>query len=178
MMPQNPINDDKITQSNGVDGLKLMETLEKIALVEMGNNDFTLSCTPGKIALWFGRLATTDDVCNVLQSIAKIDLSAEHEKEVICSFDEISEYEFKGYTVVSYARSRNGGYKAIFTIPLQNATARTYFIETIMEELKDTDVRKTLHWNGSIPKALFIYNELKKIQNVELFNIRHRDESE
>jgi len=178
MTTQKSITNDKTHPSDSVDGLKWGEKPEKIALIEMGNNDFTLSCTPGKIGLWFGRLSTTDDVCNVLRSITKIDLSAEHEKEVICSFNEISEYEFKGYTVVSYARNRKGGYKAIFTIPLQNTIALTHFIETIMEELNDTDVRKTLHWNGSIHKALLIYNELKKIQNVELLNITHKNENE
>ncbi|CAD7771995.1 hypothetical protein AIOGIFDO_01149 [Candidatus Methanoperedenaceae archaeon GB37] len=172
MTPQKSIKDDNM------DGLNSIEDPEKIALIEMGNSNFMLSCTPGKIGLWFGRLSTHDDVENVLQSISKIDLSAEHEKETICSFNEIAEYELKGYTVVSYARNRKGGYKAIFTIPLKNTSARAHFIETIMEELKESDVRKTLHWNGSIPKIRLIYNELKKTQNVEIFNIVERDENE
>ncbi len=154
------------------------KSLNDIALVEMGNNDVILSGGIGKIVLWFGRQATFDDVSNVIQSVARIDTSVEHEKEVICSCSEISQCGDQGCIITSYARHRGGGYRVIFTIPLCNSQARTYFINSIIKELTDGDVKKTLHWNGSIVKVMLLFDELKKLLNLKLLNVEYKEETD
>lgn len=152
-------------------------SLKEIAVVEMGGNNFAVSCTLGKISLWFGRRSTPEDVSRIIQSIARIDSSAEHENEVICDFEEITDYENRGCTVVSYARNRGGGYRTIFTIPLHNEKARRYFIDSILEELTRSDVRKTLHWNGNIAKILLLFRELKQLPDISLLSVRYKEEN-
>jgi len=154
------------------------KSLNDIALVEMGNNDVILSGSIGKIVLWFGRQATFDDVSNVIQSVARIDTSVEHEKDVICSCGEISQCGDQGCIIISYARHRGGGYRVIFTIPFCNSQACTYFINSIIRELTDGDVKKTLHWNGSIVKVMLLFDELKKLLNLKLLNVEYKEETD
>ncbi len=154
------------------------KSLNDIALVEMGNNDVILSGGIGKIGLWFGRQATFDNVSKVIQSVAGIDTSVEHEKEVICSYDEISQCGDQGCVIISYARHRGGGYRVIFTIPFCNNQACIYFINSIIKELTNGDVKKTLHWNGSIVKVMLLFDELKKILNLKLLNVEYKEETD
>jgi hypothetical protein len=172
------MTEEEFTENNEILAWNRARNPSDIAMVEMGNNDVTLSCTLGKINLWFGRQSTIEYVSAIINSIAKIDFSVEHEKEVLCDFNEIAEYENKGCTVVSYAKNRGGGYRAIFTIPFYNPTARTYLINSIMEELGESDVRKTLHWNGNIAKIVLLFKELKKIPNFTLHNVKYKEELE
>ena len=146
-----------------------------ITLVEMGNNDVIVSGSIGKIGLWFGRQATFDDVSTVIQSVARIDTSVGHEKEVICNYDEISGCSDQGCIIISYARHRGGGYRVIFTIPFCSRQACMYFINSIINELTDSDVKKTLHWNGSIVKVMLLFDELKKILNLKLLNVEYKE---
>jgi hypothetical protein len=169
---------DEIIEDNEILSWDLTKSANDIAVVEMGNNDFAVYCTLGKIILWFGRRSTFEDISEIVRNIAKIDPSVEHEKEVICNFDEITGYENKGCTVISYAKNKGGGYRAIFTISFHNKSARNYFIDSVIEELNQSDVKKTLHWNGNIAKIMLLFNELKKLPNLTLLNVRYKEDIE
>jgi len=75
---------------------------------EMGRDDVNVVCTYGKISIWFGRQVPDIVIGQMLLGIARIDQSAVHELEVVCDFDEITDYESNGYVLVSYARSKMG----------------------------------------------------------------------
>lgn len=145
-----------------------------INLVDMGRDDVILSCTPGKIVLWFGRQAKEDLVRKVINVISKVDSSVQHEHEVVCDFESISKYESMGYVLTSYAKTR-GGYRAIFNIPFSKKNALDHFISLITEELRQSDIKKTLHWNGSIERIELILDELSSLENWELKKIEYRE---
>ena len=76
-----------------------------------------------------------------------MDSVAEHEKEVACSFEKISEFESNGYILTSYAK-KGSLYHAIFLVPFSNPKALEKFIDSIAEDLKKEDVRIALRWGG------------------------------
>ncbi|HII01726.1 TPA: hypothetical protein HA351_08795, partial [Methanosarcinaceae archaeon] len=78
---------------------------QSLGSFEMGRNDVDVICTYGKIAVWFGRKVPDYIIAQVLIGISKVDPSTVHEFEVICDFEEITEYESKGYTLVSYGKT-------------------------------------------------------------------------
>jgi hypothetical protein len=147
-----------------------------VSFVEMGRDDVLLSCTQGKITLWLGRQASEDLVWQIISGISKVDSSVVHEQEVVCGFDAISKHEGKGYILSSYAKTR-GGYRAIFTIPFSKKNALKYFVKSIIEELKETDVRKVFHWDGSLARIMLIFNEFKRLENWEIKRIEYKDET-
>jgi hypothetical protein len=83
---------------------------QSLSSFEMGRNDVNIVCTYGKIAVWFGRKVPDYIIAQILIGISKIDQSAIHEFETICNFDVITEYESKGYILVSYGKTA-GGYR-------------------------------------------------------------------
>ncbi|MCE8422480.1 MAG: hypothetical protein J5U17_08040 [Candidatus Methanoperedens sp.] len=130
--------------------------------VEMGCDDVTISCTQGKIIIWFGRQAYESLIREVLFCISNIDSSVSHELEIICDFKSISEYEHMGYILISYAKTK-GGYRTIFNIPFSKMIALAHFVKSIATQLKEKDVKRTLHWDGSHDRIILLYNELKKL---------------
>lgn len=92
---------------------------QSLGSFEMGRNDVNVICTYGKIAVWFGRKIPDYIIAQVLIGISKVDQSTVHEFEIICNFDEITEYESKGYTLVSYGKTA-GGYRVNYSIPFSN----------------------------------------------------------
>lgn len=146
-----------------------------ITMVELGRDDVTVSLTPGKIILWFGRQVSESLVRDVIFGISGIDSSVNHEQEIICAFSAIPEYENMGYVLTSYARTK-GGYRAIFNVPFSKKSALSHFVKSIVNQLKEKDVKKTLFWDGSIDRIILISNELKKLDGWELKRIEYKEE--
>ncbi|MCX9025063.1 MAG: hypothetical protein OIN85_03080, partial [Candidatus Methanoperedens sp.] len=107
--------------------------------------------------------------------ISGIDSSVNHEQEIICDFSAIPEYENMGYVLTSYARTK-GGYRAIFNVPFSKKSALSHFVKSIVNQLREKDVRKTLFWDGSIDRIILIFNELKKLDGWELKRIEYKEE--
>ncbi|VVB94922.1 Uncharacterised protein [uncultured archaeon] len=147
----------------------------EISVVEMGRDDMTVTCTQGKIILWFGRQVSESLIRQVIFGISNIDSSLNHEQEVICEFKNIAEYENMGYVLTSYAKTK-GGYRAIFNIPFSKKFALAHFVKSIASQLKEKDVKKTLHWNGSVDRIILIYNEFKKLEEWGIKRIEYKDE--
>ncbi len=148
-----------------------------ITMIELGRDDVTVSLTPGKIILWFGRQVSESLIRDIIFGISGIDSSVNHEQEVICDFNAIPEYENIGYILTSYAKTK-GGYRVIFNVPFSKKFALAHFVKSIVNQLKEKDVRKTLHWDGSIDRIILIYNELQKLDGWELKRIEYKEEEE
>ncbi len=144
-----------------------------ISFVEMGRDDVSVSCTQGKIIIWFGRQVGESLIRQIVFGISNIDSSVNHEQEVICNFNNIAEYENMGYVLTSYAKAK-GGYRAIFNIPFSKKFALAHFVKSIVNQLKESDVRKTLHWDGSIDRIILIYNEFKKLEGWGIKRIEYK----
>ncbi len=159
------------------DKLNFLTNAQEITMVELGRDDVTVSLTPGKIILWFGRQVSESLIHQVIFGISGIDSSVNHEQEVVCDFNAISEYENMGYVLTSYAKTK-GGYRVIFNVPFSKKFALAHFVKSIVNQLKEKDVRKTLHWDGSIDRMILLYNELKKLDGWETKRIEHKGEEE
>ncbi|MCL7415586.1 MAG: hypothetical protein M8349_05935 [ANME-2 cluster archaeon] len=146
-----------------------------IMAIEMGCNDVQLYCTTGKIKVWFGRQTSRDMVRTVLQCFAKIDSSFNHEKEIICEYDRIPVYENHDYVLMSYGKT-DGGYRALFNIQFSKKYAINHFIESIIRELKNGDVDKTFHWNGSIARIMMIASELESLEGWKISKVEYKEE--
>ncbi|SNQ61755.1 hypothetical protein [Candidatus Methanoperedens nitratireducens] len=144
-----------------------------VILVEMGRDDVTISCTQGKITLWFGRQVSESIIRHVLFGISNIDSSISYELEIVCDFNTISKYESMGYTLISYAKSR-GGYRAIFNLPFSKRIALAHFANSIFNRLKERDVRKILHWNGNFDMVILVHGELKKLDDWVIKRIEYK----
>lgn len=154
---------------------KILYDGRDISYIEMGSDKIELSCTIGKIKIWFGKRATVQDVSKVLQCFSRIDSSFVHETEIICDYDQIPLYENNDYTLISYGRSE-GGYKVIFNVQFSKEHALNYFIESIVSELKEGEVNKTFHWNGSMAMIMLIFNELRSMEGWNITKKEYREE--
>jgi hypothetical protein len=151
---------------------------QSLGSFEMGRNDINVICTYGKIAVWFGRKVPDFIIAQVLIGISKVDQSTVHEFEIICNFDEITEYESKGYTLVSYGKTA-GGYRVNFSIPFSNKKALFHLSKFILEELQKRETRKDFYWNGSDCDIQRLYHEFKNnIDNWELKAINYKTEQQ
>ena len=146
-----------------------------ISYIEMGCNNIVLSCTTGKIKIWFGKQAKVQSVRKVLKCFSKVDSSFVHETEIICDYDKIPLYENNDYTLISYGRVE-GGYKVIFNIQFSKQHALNYFIESIINDLKEGEINKTIHWNGSMARIMLIFNELKSMKGWNITKKEYREE--
>ncbi len=142
--------------------------------IVLARDDTTVSLTQGKIILWFGRQAAESLIREIIFGISSADSSVTLEQEIICEFKNIAGYENKGYILTSYGKTK-GGYRVIFNIPFSKRTALVYLIESIVEELRKKDVKRTLHWDGSREKIVFVCNKLKKIEGWELKSMESKD---
>jgi hypothetical protein len=149
---------------------------QSLGSFEMGRNDVDVVCTYGKIAVWFGRKVPDYIIAQVLIGISKIDPSTVHEFEIICDFDEITEYESKGYILVSYGKTA-GGYRVNYSIPFSNKKALFHLSRFVLEELQKGEVRKDFYWNVSDCDIQRLYREFRNnIESWELKAINYKTE--
>jgi hypothetical protein len=159
------------------DNANFFKDWRDITMLELGCDVVTVSLTPGKIILWFGRQVSESLIRQVIFGISGMDSSVDHEQELICDFNTISEYENMGYVLISYAKTK-GGYRVIFNVPFSRKIALAHFVKSIVNQLKEKDVRKILHWDGSPDRIFLIYNALKKLDGWELKRIEYKGEEE
>ncbi len=149
----------------------------EISLVEMGSDDINVSCTQGKINLWFGRQVGEPLIRQVIFGISYVDSSVSHELEVICNYDTIPTYESLGYILISYSKTM-GGYRAVFKLSFSKKFALDHFVRSIIEQLKEKGVRLTLHWDGSPGMIIHVYNELRNLDDIKIKRIEYKSAEE
>jgi hypothetical protein len=153
----------------------VLDDVRNISYIEMGCDNIGLSCTTGKIKIWFGKQATVQNIRKVLECFSRADSSFVHETEIICDYDQIPLYENNDYTLISYGRFKDR-YKVIFNIQFSKQHALNYFIESITKELKEGEVNKTIHWNGSMAMIMLIFNELRSMEGWNITKKEYREE--
>ena len=155
----------------------LLKDGQELNIVELGRDDITISLTIGKIILWFGRQAGESLIRNVIFGISSIDSSVTLEQEIICDFKNISKYENMGYVLTSYAKTK-GGYRIFYNIPFSKKIALAHFVRSVVDQLREKDIRKTLHWDGSPEKIIFIYNKLKNLDGWKIKRIEYKNKDQ
>jgi len=143
--------------------------------VEMSGPSVSIALAQGSINIWFGKNLDKAMIAKILLTISKIDSSTEHEREVICDFQKISEFESNGYILTSYAR-RDNKYRAIFVVPFSNARALDMFIESISEEIVQRETKITLYWNGGRARMSTAREELSRLGCFSMLNITYKEE--
>lgn len=108
--------------------------------IEVSGPAVSIVLTQGAINIWFGKKFDKSIIAKILLIISKVDGTAEHEKEVLCPFEKISEFENNGYILTSYARKKEK-YRAIFVVPFSNSRALEMFMESISQETEKEDVK-------------------------------------
>jgi hypothetical protein len=149
----------------------------KIRFFDLGRDDMMISLTPRKIIIWFGRQAGESSIRKVFFGISSIDPSVNLEQEIICEFRNIAEYENMGYVLTSYAKTKSG-YRAIFNIPFSRKPALAHFVRSIVIKLRENDVKKTLHWEGSSARINLVYNKLKNFDGWKIKRIEFKEKEE
>ena len=147
---------------------------QELIAVDLRRDDMMISLTPHKIILWFGRQAGESSIREVIFGISSIDPSLNLEQEIICEFKNIAEYENMGYVLTSYAKTKSG-YMVIFNVPFSRKAALAHFVRSIVLKLRENDVKKTLHWDGSPAKINLLYNKLKNFDGWEIKSIEFKD---
>ena len=150
---------------------------KEVNIVELGRDDITISLTIGKIILWIGRQAGESLIRDVIFGISSIYLSVTLEQEIICDFMNIGEYENMGYVLTSYAKNKEG-YRIFFNIPFSKKKALSHFVRSVVDQPREKDMRKTLHWNGSPEKIIFIYNKLKNLDGWKMRRIEYKNKDQ
>jgi hypothetical protein len=150
---------------------------KELIAVDLRRDDMMVSLTPRKIIIWFGRQAGESSIREVIFGISSIDPSINLEQEIICEFKNIAEYENMGYLLTSYGKTKSG-YRAIFIIPFSRKVALAHFVRSIVQMLRENDLKKTIHWDGSSAKINLIYKKLKNFDGWEIKNIEFRDKEE
>jgi len=134
-----------------------------------------ITLTQGAINIWLGRNLDHLLLTRILNVISRVDPAAEHEREVYCPFDEISDFEGNGYILTSYAR-KGDRYRAIFVVPLSRESALERFVLSIVEELQREDVRISLRWRGGFARMRDLCQELQRLNYFTLYNPIYREE--
>ncbi|WP_406660420.1 hypothetical protein V7O66_11300 [Methanolobus sp. ZRKC3] len=153
----------------------LISPYHSLSSFEMGRDDVHVTCTYGKISIWFGRQVPDVVVGEVLLGISKIDKSAVHELEVVCDFEEITDYESSGYVLVAYARA-DKGYRATFHVPFYSKKALFLLAGSITKELKDNDMMLDCYWTGDDSDIMKLYDEFSSIQDWDIKNVNYKDD--
>lgn len=155
---------------NGVPDLR-----PDILSVEVSGASATINISLGTINVWFGRHMDPLYVARIMRLISRVDVAAEHEREVLCSFDRISEFEADGYIVISYAR-KGDVYRVIFVIPFSKERALDRFIDYLLDEMRHGDVRVSIRWRGGFSRIKFLLKELSKLNYFTTFDPTYRKE--
>jgi len=143
--------------------------------IEISGPSVSVLLTQGSINIWFGKKFDKSLISRILLIISRIDSTTEHEKEVLCRFEEISEFESNGYILTSYAR-KNDNYRAIFVVPFSNSRALERFMESISSETEKEDVKITLYWRGGRVRMNIMKEELSTLACFSILNVVYRDD--
>jgi hypothetical protein len=143
--------------------------------IEVSGPAVSIVLTQGAINIWFGKKFDKSIIAKILLIISKVDGTAEHEKEVLCPFEKISEFENNGYILTSYARKKEK-YRAIFVVPFSNSRALEMFMESISLETEKEDVKITLYWRGGRVRMNLIKEELSRLNCFGTLNVIYKDE--
>lgn len=143
--------------------------------IEISGSSVSILLTQGSINLWFGRKFDKLLLSRILLIISRVDSTTEHEKEVLCRFEEISEFESNGYILTSYARKKDK-YRAIFVVPFSNSRALERFMESISMEIEKEDVKITLYWRGGRVRMNIMKEELSTLGCFSILNVVYRDD--
>ena len=143
--------------------------------IEVSGPAVSIVLTQGAINIWFGRKLDKSIIAKILLIISRVDATAEHEKEVLCPFEKISEFENNGYILTSYARKKEK-YRAIFVVPFSNSRALEMFMESITQETEKEDVKITLYWRGGRIRMNLIKEELSRLDCFGTLNVIYKDE--
>jgi len=133
-----------------------------LASIEVTGESANVILSHGTISIWFGRNAKESSVSRILMTISKVDYATEHEKEVLCNFEEINEFENNGYILSSYAR-KDSRYRAIFVVPFSNRRALESFVASVQRDLEHNEVRMTLRWRGGLARMRILCQELRRL---------------
>ncbi len=142
--------------------------------MELSGSAVSIVLTQGTINIWFGRKIEKSLIARILLIISKVDSTTEHEKEVLCRFEEISEFESNGYILSSYARKKDN-YRAIFVVPFSNSRALEKFIESISQDTERADIKITLYWRGGRIRMNMMKEELRRLNCFGIFNAVYKD---
>jgi hypothetical protein len=142
--------------------------------MELSGSAVSIILTQGAINIWFGRKFEKPLIARILLIISKVDSTTEHEKEVLCRFEEISEFESNGYILSSYARKKEN-YRAIFVVPFSNSRALEKFIESVSQETEREDAKITLYWRGGRVRMNMIKEELGRLNCFGILNVVYKD---
>jgi len=143
--------------------------------IEVSGNSASIVLTQGAINIWFGKKIEKSLISQIFLIISRIDGTTEHEKEVLCPFEQISEYENNGYILTSYSR-KNENYRAIFVVPFSNSRALERFMESVTEETQREDVKITLYWRGGKIRMNLMKEELSSLSCFGVLNMVYREE--
>ncbi len=143
--------------------------------MELSGSAVSIVLTQGTINIWFGRKFDKSLIAKILITVSKVDSTTQHEKEVLCRFEEISEFESNGYVLTSYAR-KNENYRAIFVVPFSNSRALERFIESISQDTEREDVKITLYWRGGRIRMNIIKEELGRLNCFSVLNVIYKDD--
>ena len=143
--------------------------------IEISGSSVSILLTQGSINIWFGKKFDKLLLFRILLMISKVDSTTEHEKEVLCRFEEISEFESNGYILTSYARKKDK-YRAIFVVPFSNSRALERFMESVSTETEKEDVKITLYWRGGRVRMNIMKEELSTLGCFSILNVIYRDD--
>lgn len=143
--------------------------------IEIIGSSVSILLTQGSINIWFGKKFDKSLLSRILLIISRVDSTTEHEKEVLCRFEEISEFESNGYILTSYARKKDR-YRAIFVVPFSNSRALEKFMESISVEIEKEDVKITLYWRGGRVRMNIMKEELSTLSCFGILNVIYRDD--
>ncbi|GEM_PF-203810 len=148
---------------------------QELLSLEMTGDEASVTLSQGAINLWFCKSLDRSLAAKILIIISRLDSTAEHEKEVACSFEKISEFESRGYILTSYTK-KGSLYHAIFVIPFSSPTALEKFIDSITEDLKKEDVRIDLHRVGGRSSMKVTCQELERLGCFHFTNAVYKEE--
>jgi hypothetical protein len=144
--------------------------------IEMSGAAISVLLNQGTINLWFGRNADRSLVQKILLLISKVDSTAENERETICSFERISDFENCGYILISYSRKEEK-YKAVFLVPFSDPRSVDKLIESIHQDLTQGEVRMILSWRGGRARMNILRTELERLNCFTFSNIIYKEDS-
>lgn len=147
------------------------------ASVEMSGAAISVVLNQGTINIWFGRNAEKPLITRVLLTISKVDSTAEHEREAICSFDEISQFENKGFILTSYARKKDK-YRAVFIVPFSDPRALENFVESLCLDLGHSGIWINISWRGGRAMMSILFEELKRLNYFSFSNITYKGDQQ
>ena len=144
------------------------------ACIEVSGPDVSIVLSQGAINIWLGRKLEKALISRIFLIISQIDAGAEHEKEIFCRFEEISEFESNGYILTSYAR-KGRMYRAIFVVPFSNSRALEMFMESVSLETEKEDVKITIYWRGGRTRMNLMKEELSRLNCFSTLSMSGRD---